>query len=75
MRLQRVAEESPTALLLVAPVHVAKSPGGASLALPRARPVWSGPPGPGRLLTAFETEVLSGIHAPRRAPFALAASS
>jgi hypothetical protein len=75
MRLQRVVEESPTALLLVAPAHVAKSPGGASLALPASRPVWSGPPGPGRLLAALETEVQSGIHAPRRAPFTLGASS
>jgi recombination protein RecA len=75
IRLQRVVEESPTVLLLVARGHVAKSPGGASLALPPSRPSWSGPSGPGRLLAALETEVQSGIHAPRRASFALSAFS
>jgi recombination protein RecA len=75
IRLQRVVEESPTALLLVAAGHVAKSPGGASLALPSSRPIWSGPAGPGRLLTGLETEVRAGLHAPRRASFALRAFS
>src|SRR5262245_25891216 len=75
IRLQRVVEETPAVLLLAAREHVAKSPGGASLALPSSRPRWSGPPGPGRLLAALETEVLSGLHAPRRAPFALSAFS
>jgi hypothetical protein len=75
IRLQRVVEESTTALLLVASAHVAKSPGGASLALRSSRPAWSGPPGPGRLLAALETEAQSGIHAPRRASFALRAFS
>jgi hypothetical protein len=71
IRLTRVVEEASTVLLLVAGEHVAKSPGGALLALPPARPSWSGPPGPGRLLAALETEAQAGIHAPRRASFAL----
>jgi hypothetical protein len=75
IRLQRVVEEASTALLLVASTHVAKSPGGASLALRSSRPVWSGPPGPGRLLASLEAEVQSGIHAPRCASFALSAFS
>jgi RecA/RadA recombinase len=75
IRLQRVVEDSTTALVLVAAAHVAKSPGGASLALPSSRAVWSGPPGPGRLLAALETEAQSGFHAPRRASFALRALS
>ncbi|HEY7513287.1 MAG TPA: hypothetical protein VIC87_02355 [Vicinamibacteria bacterium] len=75
IRLARVVEETATALLLVAERHVAKSPGGASLALPPSRPRWSGPSGPGRLLAALETEAQSGVHAPRRASFALNAFS
>ena len=75
IRLQRAVEETPTALLLIASGHVAKSPGGASLALPPSKPRWSGPSGPGRLLSALEAEMQAGFPAPRRAAFALRAFS
>jgi hypothetical protein len=75
LRLQRAVAETPTALLLIAGGHVAKGPGGASLLLPPSRLCWSGPSGPGRLLSALETEVQAGFHAPRRAAFALRAFS
>jgi hypothetical protein len=50
LRLQRMVEATPRALVLVASGHVARGPGGVTLALPPGRPLWSGPPGPGRLL-------------------------
>ena len=63
LRLQRLVEETPTALVLVADGHVACGPGGASLALEPAGPRWSGPPGPGRLLAGRSTpSVSAGRH-------------
>jgi len=50
IRLQRMLEATPRALVLLASQHVARGPGGVTLALPPGRPIWSGPPGPGRLL-------------------------
>ncbi len=75
LRLQRTVEETPTVLLLLVEGHVAKGPGGASLLLPPAKRYWSGPAGPGRLLSALEAEVQAGVQAPRRAAFALRAFS
>jgi hypothetical protein len=50
LRLQRMVEATPRALVLIASGHVARGPGGVTLALPPGRPLWSGTPGPGRLL-------------------------
>lgn len=75
IRLQRAVEGTPTALLLLAEGHVAKGPGGASLALPPSKRCWSGPSGPGRLLSALEAEVQAGVQAKHRAAFALRAFS
>ena len=71
IRLQRMIEDSPTALLLVAASHVACGPGGVSLALAPARVEWSGAPGPGRLLRGLGGEVRAGRQATRPAPFHL----
>jgi hypothetical protein len=60
IRLQRMIETTPTALVLVADAHVAHGPGGASLALTPGAPRWSGPPGPGRLLAGLTSELPAG---------------
>ena len=60
IRLQRMIETTPTALVLVADAHVAHGPGGASLALTPGAPRWSGPPGPGRLLAGLTSELPVG---------------
>jgi hypothetical protein len=71
IRLQRMIEDSPTGLLLLASSHVACGPGGVSLALGPARAEWSGAPGPGRLLRGLSSEASAGRHATRRASFSL----
>jgi hypothetical protein len=57
IRLQRMVEATPQALVLLASEHVARGPGGVALALPAGRPLWSGPPGPGRLLRGLHVGV------------------
>ncbi len=71
VRLQRTIEETPTALVLLARAHVARGPGGVSLALEPAGPRWSGAPGPGRLLRSLGTQARAG--SVRRAAFELQA--
>src|SRR5207245_2219267 len=56
IRLQRMVEGQPTALLLLADGHVAHGPGGATLALKAAGPRWTGA-APGRLLCGIGAEV------------------
>jgi hypothetical protein len=56
IRLQRLIEDQPTALLLLADGHVAHGPGGATLALAGSAPRWSGAP-PARLLRGVGAEV------------------
>ena len=73
LRLQRLVEDTTTALVLVAEEHVASSPGGAVLALEPVAPRWSGPPGPARLLEALAARARAGRHGLRSADFALAA--
>jgi hypothetical protein len=58
IRLQRMVEATPHALVLLCLEHVAKGPGGTALALAAGRPLWSGRPGPGRRL--------EGLHAAGR---------
>jgi hypothetical protein len=54
--MQRLVEDQPTALLLVADGHVAHSASGATLALDAAAPRWSGSP-PARVLRGVRAEV------------------
>jgi hypothetical protein len=70
IRLQRAAQGTPTALLLMASEHVACGPLGVRLDLQRARPRWSGA-GPGRLLRGLDGEAAAGRHALQRAAFTL----
>jgi len=60
IRLQRMAEETSAALVLVADGHVACGPGGRTLALAPTGPRWSGPPGPGRLLAGLGLRAVAG---------------
>jgi len=69
IRLQRMIETTPTALVLVADAHVAHGPGGASLALTPGATRWSGPPGPGRLLGGLTSELRASRQALRAVAF------
>jgi hypothetical protein len=71
IRLQRMVEDASTALVLLADGHVASGPGGLSLALAATGPRWSGPPGPGRMLSGLGAQAAAGRHSPRRADFLL----
>jgi len=73
LRLQRLVEDTTTALVLVAEEHVACGPGGAALALEPVALRWSGPPGPARLLEALAARARAGRNGLRAADFALAA--
>ena len=73
LRLQRLVEDTTTAVVLVAEEHVACGPGGAALALEAVALRWSGPPGPARLLAALASRARAGRHGLRSADFALAA--
>ena len=73
LRLQRLVEDTTTAVVLVAEEHVACGPGGTTIALEPAAPRWSGPPGPARLLGALTARARAGRHVLRGADFALAA--
>lgn len=74
IRLQRAVAETRSALLLVGGAHLACGPGGARLALDAGRPLWSGRPGPGRLLRGLGARAAAGRHAPRPVSFELRAS-
>jgi hypothetical protein len=65
IRLERLVEGTPTALLVVADGHVACGPGGVSLVLRPAGARFSGASGPGRLLRGLATEARAGVHAGR----------
>jgi hypothetical protein len=69
IRLQRMIEATPTALVLLADAHVAQGPGGASLALTPGAARWSGPPGPGRLLGGIASQIRAGRHSARAVSF------
>jgi RecA DNA recombination protein len=74
IRLQRMIESQPGALLVVADAHVAHGPTGVSLALRGAGASWSGDPGPGRLLRGLTAEVKAGRQALRGTAVELRAS-
>jgi len=73
MRMQRMIEGTPAALLLLAVSHVAHGPGGVSLALTARGPVWSGAAGPGRLLRGLGVEARAGYFGAARAGLELPA--
>lgn len=73
LRLQKLVEGTPTALLLIGDGSLACGPGGVSLALAPQPPLWSDPPGPARLLRALRAQARVGRHRPRTAAIALAA--
>ena len=56
IRLQRLVEDQPTALVLVAEGHVSHGPGGVTLAMKATAARWSGTP-PSRLLRGIGAEV------------------
>ena len=72
IRLQRMVEDQPTALILVADGHVAHGPGGATLALKAAGARWSGA-APGRLLSGIGAEVCEARRGLRAASLELQA--
>jgi recombination protein RecA len=73
LRLQRMIEDAPAALVLVADSHVTHGPGGTSLALRPVAPRWTGEPGPGRLLRALGAEARTGRFVPSATPLELIA--
>jgi hypothetical protein len=75
IRLQRLIEQQPSALVLLADAHLAHGPSGASLALRGDAALWSGASGPGRLLKGIAVEARSGRQLARAARFELSASS
>ena len=74
IRLQRMLEPQPGALLVVADAHVTHGPAGVSLALRGLGASWTGAPGPGRLLRGLTAEVKAGRQALRGAAVELRAS-
>jgi len=72
-RFQRMIEDAPSALVLVAVSHVAQGPGGVSLALSPTGVRWSGSPGPGRLFRVLGAEARAGRHVVRTASLELQA--
>jgi hypothetical protein len=75
IRLQRLIEQQPEALLLLGDAHLAHGPSGASIALRACESRWSGEPGPGRLLRGLGVEARSGRQLSRAVRFDLFASS
>jgi hypothetical protein len=60
LRLERMVEDSPQVVLLLADAHVAHGPGGVSLGLAPAAQRWLGRPGPGRLLGGLQARARAG---------------
>lgn len=71
IRLQRSVEATTAALVLLGDAHVARGPGGVTLALAAGRPSWSGPRGPGRLLRGLGVAAGAVRHATRDVAFEL----
>jgi len=74
IRLHRLVEDQPTALLLVADGHVAHSPCGATLAMKASAPRWAGAP-PARVLRGVQAEVREARRSLRGAALELQACS
>jgi RecA DNA recombination protein len=74
IRLQRLIEDQPSALVLIADGHVSHGPGGSALALKAAAPRWVGTP-PARLLRGVRAEVREARRGLRGATVELQACS
>ena len=74
IRLQRLIEDQPSALILIADGHVSHGPGGAALAMKASAPRWSGAP-PARLLRGVGAEVREARRGLRGATVELQACS
>jgi len=74
IRLQRLIEDQPSALVLIADGHVSHGPGGSALALKAAAPRWAGTP-PARLLRGVRAEVREARRGLRGATVELQACS
>jgi hypothetical protein len=74
IRLQRLIEDQPSALVLIADGHVSHGPTGAALALKAAAPRWSGT-APARLLRGVGAEVREARRGLRGATVELQACS
>jgi recA bacterial DNA recombination protein len=73
IRFQRMVEDTPSTLILLADAHVAHGPGGVSLALRSSGPRWSGAPGPGRFLRSLGASAQAGRFTARSAVLELQA--
>ena len=73
LRLARLVEGTPTAIVVIGDGPVAQSPGGSSVALEPAGARWSAPGGPGRRLVSLAASVRAGRHGRSTASLALAA--
>jgi RecA/RadA recombinase len=73
LRLQRLVEDTATALVLVADAHVACAARGVSLVLEPAGVRWSAPAGPARLLQTLDSRGHTGSQGRRTAALALQA--
>ena len=74
IRLQRMLEQTPLAVVVLAEHHTARGPRGTSLALRPSRPRWSGEPGPARLLRGLVARGVAGHRATETAAFDLRAT-
>jgi hypothetical protein len=74
IRLQRLVEDQPVALVLLADAHVSHGPGGVTLGLTARAPEWSGTAS-GRLLRGLGCEVRAGRTSLRGVPVRLQANS
>jgi hypothetical protein len=73
LRLARLVEKTPTALLVLADGPIASSRGGASVVLEPTGARWTTPGGPGRRLEALAARVSAGRHGRSSAELKLAA--
>jgi hypothetical protein len=72
LRLARLVEGTPTALVFVSERHLFRGAGGVALALRPQTARWLGAPGPGRLLAALTSEVSAWAGTQRRSALELA---
>ncbi len=74
IRLGRMLEQTPLAVVVLAEHHTTRGPHGTSLALAPSRPRFTGGPGPARLLRGLVARGVAGHHATGTAAFDLRAT-
>ncbi len=74
IRLQRMVEQTPLAVVVLAEHHTTRGPCGTSLALGSSRPRFTGEPGPARLLRGLVARGVAGHRAAQTAAFDLRAT-